>query len=138
MPTRRRLASPKASPKSCEDHRALASRTLPLRPETFDENNRALRGRHEERSVRTSLRANDVVGVKLFAAGQALHDGTIGETQTLGLTGDIRLPAIVWRSKGETQGYQTVATAVGACVHSPHPATRAECLPYYREQINRD
>jgi hypothetical protein len=55
------------------------------------------------RSVRTTLRANDLVGVKLFAARQALHNGTIGKIKTLGLTGDIRLPAIVWRRKGETQ-----------------------------------
>jgi len=65
------------------------------------------------------LRANDIVGVELFATGQALHDGTIAKIKTLGLTGDTRLPAIVWRSIGETQRYQTVATAVGACGQSP-------------------
>jgi hypothetical protein len=55
------------------------------------------------RSVRTTLRANDIVGVELFAARQALHDGTIGKIKTLRLTVDIWLPAIVWRSNGETQ-----------------------------------
>jgi hypothetical protein len=49
------------------------------------------------------LRANDVVGVELCAARQALHDGTIAEFMTLGLTSDIWLPAIVWWSNGETQ-----------------------------------
>jgi hypothetical protein len=65
------------------------------------------------------LRASEVFCVKLFAARQAFHDGTIGKIKSLRLTGDVRLPAIVWRSKRETQRYQTVAAAVGASGQYP-------------------
>jgi hypothetical protein len=106
-----------------------------FRPETFDDHDRALRGGHQERLVRTSLRANDVAGVKLFAARQALHDWTIGKIQTLALTSDIRLPAIVRRSEGETQRYQLVATAVGACGQSPSMLPRAASA--FRTVANR-
>ena len=71
------------------------------------------------RSVRTTLRANEVVGVEALAALQALHHGAIGKIKTLGLTGDIRPPAIVWLIRREPQRQQIVAATVGACRQSP-------------------